>query len=472
MFHHIKNHKIITFIFLLVSCQFSIANDVETILFGSANKALITANSVNANLLAPDSYNKASGYYKQAQEKFDKGQSMERIKKDLANAETNYKKAIEATQLAELTLAHSITARNGAVAASAEKYAKDAWDSAEDTFYNAASRLEDGKVKSASKLSEKAATLYNEAELLSIKNHYLNSSRDLVKQAKKEKANKYAPKTLTKAEQLLEEAEKALDENRYDLDKPRSLAKEAMYEAGHAIKITHQVLSVIKDDITREELILAMESPIVHIADTLDVKAKFDDSVDNPIDSINKKINALQNNSLELDERKKEISNLENNIAQLENKLGIQSDRLANQEIREQKLRKVESLFSEEEAIVLKKGDSIIIRMVGLNFNSGKSNIESEYFNLLRKVQAAIEIFPSSDVTIEGHTDSFGTDSLNLSLSQQRADAVRSYLQANMKEKDDHIMSAQGFGETKPIGNNETEDGRRRNRRIDLVIKG
>lgn len=245
-----------------------------------------------------------------------------------------------------------------------------------------------------------------------------------------------------------------------------------MYEAGHAIKITRQVLSVIKDDMTREELILTMESPIVHIADTLDVKAKFDNSVENPIDSINKKINVLQSNSLELDERKKEISNLENNIAQLENKLGIQSDRLANQEIREQKLRKVESLFSEEEAIVLKKGDSIIIRMVGLNFKSGKSNIDSEYFSLLRKVQAAIEIFPSSDVTIEGHTDSFGTDSLNLLLSQQRADSVSSYLQANMKEKNNHIMSAQGFGETKPIGNNETEDGRRRNRRIDLVIKG
>jgi len=461
-----------TFIFALVSCQFSVANDVETILFGAANKALITANAANANLLAPDSYNKASGYYKQAQEKFDKGQSIDRIKKDLANAETNYQKAIEATQQAELTLAHSITARSGAVAANAEKYAKDTWDSAEDTFHNAASRLEDGKVKSASKLSEKAVSLYNKAELLSIKNHYLNSSRDLVKQAKKEKANKYSPKTLAKAEQLLEEAEKALDENRYDLDKPRALAKEAMYEAGHAIKITHQVLSVSKDDITREELILAMEAPIVHIADILDVKATFDDSVENPTDSINKKINTLQNNSLELDERKKEISNLEKNIAQLESKLGVQSDRLANQEIREQKLRKIESLFSEEEAIVLKKGDSIIIRMVGLNFKSGKSNIDTEYFNLLRKVQAAIEIFPSSDVTIEGHTDSFGTDSLNLSLSQQRADSVRSYLQANMEERSDYAMSAQGFGETKPIGNNETEDGRRRNRRIDLVIKG
>lgn len=206
MFHYIKSTKLITLIFALIGCQFAVANDVETLLFGAANKALITANTANANLLAPNSYNKASSYYKQAQEKFDKGQSIERIKKDLTNAETHYKKAIEATQLAELTLAHSITARNGAVAASAEKYAKDAWNSAEDAFYNAASRLENGKVKSASKLSEKAASLYNEAELLSIKNHYLNSSRELVKQAKKEKANKYAPQTLTKAEQLLEEA--------------------------------------------------------------------------------------------------------------------------------------------------------------------------------------------------------------------------------------------------------------------------
>lgn len=472
MFHHMKITKIITLTSALISCQFTIADDVETLLFSAANKALITANTTHANLLAPNSYNKASDYYKQAQDKFDKGQSIDRIKKDLTNAEINYQKAIKATQQAELTLAHSITARNGAVAANAEKYAKDTWDSAEDTFHSAASRLEDGKIKSVSKLSEKSVSLYNEAELLSIKNHYLSNSRDLVKQAKKEKANKHAPKTLAKAEQLLAEAEQALDDNRYDLDKPRSLAKEAMYEAGHAIKITHQVLAVTKKDITREELILAMESPIIHIADTLDVKATFDHSTEDPINSINKKINALQNDTLELDERNKEISNLENNIAQLESQLGVQSDRLANQEIRAQKLRKVESLFTEAEAIVLKKGDSIIIRMVGLNFKSGKSNVDTEYFNVLRKAQTAIEVFPSSDVTIEGHTDSFGTDSLNLSLSQQRADAVRSYLQANMENTSDYRMSAQGFGETKPIGNNETEDGRRRNRRIDLVIKG
>lgn len=468
MFHLRK--KITVLILSLLLSQITWANEVGALLFQKADQALLTANNLNANLLAPDSYAKASKYYNQAQEKLDKGQSIERIKKDLANAETHYQKAIDATQQAELTLAKAITARNGAVAAEATQYAETTWKSAEDVFYNAASRLEDGKVKSASKLSEKAVALYNEAELLSIKSHYLNSSRELVAQAKKEKAHKFAPKTLAKAESLLQQAEQALNENRYDLDQPRALAKEAMYEAGHAIKITKQVRAFDDNDISGEELILSMESPLVYIADTLDTQAKFDDSVESPINGINQKINLLQHNSSELVERKNEIQNLESEIARLEETLGVQSDRLANQEIRKQKLNKVESLFIEDEAIVMKKGDTIIIRMVGLNFKSGKASIDTEYFNLLRKVQTAIELFPSSDVIIEGHTDSFGTDSLNLSLSQQRADAVRAYLFANMASGN-YSLFAQGFGETKPIGNNETEDGRRKNRRIDLVIK-
>ena len=57
-----------------------------------------------------------------------------------------------------------------------------------------------------------------------------------------------------------------------------------------------------------------------------------------------------------------------------------------------------------------------------------------------------------------------------MQLSQDRADAVRQYLLANMRNITPTQISSVGYGESKPIANNETKEGRKKNRRIDIVI--
>ena len=73
------------------------------------------------------------------------------------------------------------------------------------------------------------------------------------------------------------------------------------------------------------------------------------------------------------------------------------------------------------------------------------------------------------NVTIEGHTDSYGGDQLNMQLSTDRAAAVKQYLLANMGIEPYRIQAV-GYGEDRPIANNETAEGRAKNRRIDIVI--
>jgi outer membrane protein OmpA-like peptidoglycan-associated protein len=87
----------------------------------------------------------------------------------------------------------------------------------------------------------------------------------------------------------------------------------------------------------------------------------------------------------------------------------------------------------------------------------------------LTKIQSALRIFPSAKVTVEGHTDSVGDPDLNHRLSLQRAEAVRSYIVANMPADADRI-SAVGYGESVPLASNETADGRAKNRRIDIRL--
>jgi outer membrane protein OmpA-like peptidoglycan-associated protein len=140
------------------------------------------------------------------------------------------------------------------------------------------------------------------------------------------------------------------------------------------------------------------------------------------------------------------------------------------QEQVQQRFAQLAAVFTRDEAVVLRRGNDVIVRM-GLNFDSGSSVVKSEYFALLRKIQTAIDVFPDSHVEIQGHTDSFGADDFNLDLSTQRATAVQRYLLANMDSLGATEIVAVGYGETVPVANNETPEGRTRNRRIDLMIE-
>ena len=77
---------------------------------------------------------------------------------------------------------------------------------------------------------------------------------------------------------------------------------------------------------------------------------------------------------------------------------------------------------------------------------------------------------PDAFITIEGHTDAYGTDATNLTLSQdpgRRGDPVLAGQFRPIGKQGEAV----GYGEAKPIANNETKEGRAKNRRIDIVIK-
>jgi outer membrane protein OmpA-like peptidoglycan-associated protein len=140
----------------------------------------------------------------------------------------------------------------------------------------------------------------------------------------------------------------------------------------------------------------------------------------------------------------------------------------AEARIREQ-FTAIENMFDREQARVSREGNRMIIRLVGLTFQSGQAEVPAAARGLLEKVKAATEVFPRSQVVVEGHTDSYGSDETNLALSRKRAEAVSAYLaQLGVPAL---RMSAVGYGETQPIANNDTEQGRARNRRIDIIIE-
>jgi OmpA-OmpF porin, OOP family len=110
------------------------------------------------------------------------------------------------------------------------------------------------------------------------------------------------------------------------------------------------------------------------------------------------------------------------------------------------------------------------IRIKGnILFETGSANIQKQSLKLLDEVAIVLARNPElGPVLVEGHTDNVGSDSLNLSLSQKRAQAVVDYLIS--KGIDTRRLRAKGFGESKPIATNTTPLGRAKNRRVDFRL--
>jgi outer membrane protein OmpA-like peptidoglycan-associated protein len=86
----------------------------------------------------------------------------------------------------------------------------------------------------------------------------------------------------------------------------------------------------------------------------------------------------------------------------------------------------------------------------------------------LKQLASSLDKYPNSDILIVGHTDSVGTDAYNLDLSQRRALAASAYLQS-LGVPAGRLQTA-GKGKTEPVASNDTEDGRQRNRRVEIAI--
>ncbi len=456
------------------------AQEVKDTLFEEAQTAWQEAQQAGAPLLSPATYGTALKAYRDAEQRFDRGGNLNRVRESLARATASFRESVEKTKVAKLTLAGLIKVREDAQRAEAPRLASQLWKDAEEKFNAAARELEDGDVGRATRRGEDAERLYRDAELSAIKSLYLNETRALLAQADEARVDRYAPITLEKAKSLMIKAEKELTENRYDTDLPRSLAQQANYEIKHAIFLADYLKKVREQRLSNEQLVLDWETPLLQIAAAADKVGRLDKGYEPLADELVRYIENLRaaNQSLEQDvaDRDRQIADLEDEIRDLDEKLGgVSEERVmlvqrleAQARLREQ-LRQVEQMFSRNEAQVFREAESVVIRLVGLNFASGQSNVVPAHQPLLQKVQNAIQVFPRASLMVEGHTDSYGSDATNQTLSEKRATAVRQYLLDNMR-LNPAVISAVGYGETQPVANNETPEGRAKNRRIDIRI--
>jgi outer membrane protein OmpA-like peptidoglycan-associated protein len=163
-----------------------------------------------------------------------------------------------------------------------------------------------------------------------------------------------------------------------------------------------------------------------------------------------------------VDETRKALSDSEERGARTEVELAAEKKARADADRRaSDALAKLAAVRSDDRGMIITLSGSVL-------FASNKSTLLPAARSRLEQVADVLLEEPDRDLRIEGHTDSKGSDDYNRRLSQQRADAVRSAL-VGRGYPSEHIQT-EGMGETQPVGDNTSSEGRANNRRVEIVV--
>lgn len=279
--------------------------------------------------------------------------------------------------------------------------------------------------------------------------------------ARRYNAAEYASEEFSKAQMLLEQADRALKQRRFE----QALSFSAQAKI-HAIE-ARQIAQV------KEQQRIERESREEMIARTKDAIFKAEEAVNRANPEIAEIVSELYNKAKDaLKEAKDAMEEKDYQLALSSAKKSLTYMTDAKQKTEtvlevENKIIQATQKISKVQLDKTKRG--ILIRFSGDIFASGSSNLNQNYYPKLKVLADILKQYPQYNVLIEGHTDSIGNSEANLKLSNSRAYNFFKHLveQHGISEK---RVNPVGYGESQPIASNRTREGRERNRRIDVVI--
>ncbi len=393
----------------------------------------------NSDVLAKSSFDKGDKEMKTAIKALSKKRPRQEVLESLAKSKAYFLEAKKIAQNRMIVPENIMNTRNEVIEAGlSNKDLKIKLSKIDDSLiYESHNFTKPIKPEKLSLIQQK----YQQIQIQSIQDSELGAYKEILKAAEKDNAKNLAPETLRDAKSKVLFAENLIGLN----PKNPSYFMVSVDETRESVQLLDEVMLKLT-----KEAKGSTESTALSLVYQERQLGKLSDEV-NVLQS------SLSETSAEVDEMSDELADKEGQLANTQSKLRFQE--LMNE---------VRKSFNEEEANVYQQGDNLIIRLKKIAFKSGSATIPANSMSLLSKVNSVIIKLKPEEIEIEGHTDSAGPESINMMLSNKRAEAVKKYLSSlNAPYK----VDARGYGESKPIANNQTKIGRALNRRVDIIVK-
>ena len=465
----------------------------------AATSALNQLSGLDAGFLIPDTYDKVQEAYDRYTRDIREGKPTRDIERSYAEFDASLVLARERLNRVNEILMVPLEKRSAAQRANAPAMVPDAFEEAESRLERAISRLEDDRVSDAFAQGQEAAMLYDNARSSVIEMSLIGSAQIGLAEAENQDWDRLAPASFAQARRLVDEVTGALDRGEPLSAALRNKAQAAEYAVRRAIEIATQVDALRSDPGNWERLLLTQEDLVRQAADMAGLSADF--LADDPQAIMTKSLRTLaaRQDSLDLllQRAERDAAALRTEVDSLHQAIEEQQIRLSSmvesyqqdlqrrkeeidrerRELRDYLFEKTQldaaaqaqERFSDGEAIVVRDDERLTLRLIGLTFQAGRTEIPGGARGLLERLGEFLVLYPQTRVAVEGHTDATGAEEKNITLSKSRADAVLQFL-ADRSGVDAERMTSSGLGSAQPIDSNNTHSGRERNRRIDVVL--
>ena len=278
-------------------------------------------------------------------------------------------------------------------------------------------------------------------------------------------ADKYAPDTMTTAKTALQNAED-IDTHRRDRKETITFAREAVQSAEDARIITIRKIKA-EDDAAAQQARLDAEQQAQQsqaAAQQAQLAAQQSQAAAEQQAAARAAADAAAAEAQARAERAREAQQQAEQARQAAELSAQQAAQQADQ-ARERLRQQLNQVLQTTET-----ARGLIVNMSDVLFDFNKYTLKPEAREKLAKVSGILLAYPDLKLQVEGHTDSIGSDEYNQKLSEERADGVRDYLVSQSVV--DANVTARGLGKSDPIADNSTNQGRAKNRRVELVVSG
>ncbi len=462
---------------LMAGTEAGAQSDYHAQIFRDAGETRARAKHVNAEFLAPRNFERGTDAYARAENLFSRQKPLDDIREQVRLAARSFTQAADASKIAQKEFAPTLKARSDAIGSEAARLSPGLWDQAEKLLLSAAASLEDGDVRLARKEAGEAQGIYRSAELEAIKLSLLTPARELLAAAEQLNVKVTARETMERAYHSLEAAEAMVNQNRYDITEARRFAGDAKYEAAHALYLHTKITQMQQKGTTPEDAILLSEAAIGEIGSALNTPVRFDGGYEPAVQQIITAVRSRDSARTAMAESFRRLQSenraLHRRVASLEPRGGATKGPDPEREAEEAQrtnsaVAVAGAFFDSREGSVLRDGETVVLRIFGLTFTQENDALATDSFDLLSKIDHAVRLFPDCQLTVEGHTETGESETLNQKDSARRAATLAAYLKTSPPAAT--LIESRGWGSSRPIADNATAEGRALNRRIEVVI--
>jgi outer membrane protein OmpA-like peptidoglycan-associated protein len=289
----------------------------------------------------------------------------------------------------------------------------------------------------------------------------LYQARNAVQVAKWQQADKYAPESFAKAEQALAQAEDY--QTRKQKNAVPTAARTAVQAAEDArsLSVRHQQEEKLANErkaAADAQMAEAQRTAEAQTAAAQQAQARAE------AEAATEREAAARSQAQAAQQQEAQARAAAEQQAQRERDAASQSEK-EKQELRARLLEQFNRVLPTTDT-----SRGLVVNMGDVLFDTGKSDLRPPAREALARLSGIVLNYPSLQLTIEGHTDSVGSDEFNQTLSEKRADSVRDYLVGEGLTAD--RMAAKGMGKLMPVADNSTAAGRQKNRRVEIIVAG